>query len=119
MMVSESGQKTVTDYEIVEHLGKKMSIALLAPQTGRTHQLRVHMAYLCTPIIGDFKYGEGEDLDCDCLCLHAYTVKAPGIPKNIKCDFPPHIKKTLSALGINEKELKESLKKRIASFSKA
>lgn len=118
MIVSESGQKTVTDYEIVEHLGKKMSIALLSPQTGRTHQLRVHMAYLGTPIIGDFKYGDGEYMNCDQLCLHAYTAKAPELPKNIVCSFPPHIEKALSELGIDEKELKESLRKRIASFSK-
>ncbi len=119
MIVSESGKKTVTDYDIIEHLGKRVSVALLAPQTGRTHQLRVHMAYLGTPIIGDFKYGEGEYLNCDCLCLHAYTAKAPGIPKNIRCSFPPHMKKALSELGINEKELTEVLRKRIDAFSKA
>lgn len=48
----------------------------LAPQTGRTHQLRVHMAYLGTPIVGDDFYGEASPLLAR-HALHAATLAFP------------------------------------------
>lgn len=118
MIVSEKGKKTITDFEVIEHLGKKVSIVLLSPQTGRTHQLRVHMAYLGTPIVGDYKYGEGEFLDCDTLCLHAYTASLPGMRKKPQCDLPPHMEKVVNELGFSQKELANTIQKRIQFFSR-
>ena len=56
--VSESGRKAVTKYEV---LGRRQGISLvkLMPGTGRTHQLRVHLASLGHPILGDPTYGGG------------------------------------------------------------
>ena len=48
----------------------------LAPLTGRTHQLRVHMAWLGHPILGDNLYAPGDALAAsDRLCLHAETLE--------------------------------------------
>ena len=70
--VSEKeGRQSVTDYKLVKSYGK-YSLLLLRPRTGRTHQIRVHLKYLGTPILGDSLYGQ-EDLHFRniSLMLHA------------------------------------------------
>src|SRR5690606_7353331 len=50
MQVDESGKRAVTEYKVVEMLARKFSVLELSPLTGRTHQLRVHMAEIGCPI---------------------------------------------------------------------
>ena len=53
------GQTAVTEYRTVRTSPDgKYALVILRPRTGRTHQLRVHMAYLGCPLLGDFLYGE-------------------------------------------------------------
>lgn len=72
---SQSGQKAITHYKVLE---KKKGYALieLHPETGRTHQLRVHLAELGHPILGDLLYGRDITFpkEIDRLCLHAYRL---------------------------------------------
>ncbi len=53
--VEEDGKRAVTRYKTIESLAGKLSLVELEPITGRTHQLRVHMAELGCPILGDGK----------------------------------------------------------------
>jgi 23S rRNA pseudouridine1911/1915/1917 synthase len=66
--VGPNGKPAVTRYKVVQH-NSQVSMVELLPQTGRTHQLRVHMAEVGHPIIGDPLYGSGSYGDR--LYLHA------------------------------------------------
>ncbi len=68
--VDSKGKSAITRYEVVAS-DKKYSLVKLQPQTGRTHQLRVHMAYLNTPILGDKVYGKPSKR----LYLHANSLE--------------------------------------------
>lgn len=57
---SEDGQRAITDYQVLDMAAQKASFVALRPITGRTHQLRAHMALIGTPIVGDGKYGGAE-----------------------------------------------------------
>ncbi len=58
--VSEMGQSAITDFQVIENAGRRAAWVALKPLTGRTHQLRVHMATIGHPIVGDGKYGGAE-----------------------------------------------------------
>ncbi len=68
---SDSAQEAVTFYRVLNRSQDTTFVALF-PQTGRTHQLRVHMAYLRHPILGDEKYGKKETFPR--LALHAQSI---------------------------------------------
>ena len=68
--VDASGKSAQTKYRVIKS-NDKHSLIELQPLTGRTHQLRVHMAYLGTPIHGDRVYGKASDR----LYLHAASLE--------------------------------------------
>lgn len=55
-LVRADGKPSVTHYEVIEEREQR-SLVRLRLETGRTHQIRVHMAYLGCPVCGDFLYG--------------------------------------------------------------
>jgi RluA family pseudouridine synthase len=60
MKVSEEGQPSITDYEVLGHADGYSFVAFM-PRTGRTHQIRVHAAHIGCPLVGDAAYGvEGD-----------------------------------------------------------
>ena len=68
----DKGKSAITVYRVVRRFGDKATLVSLFPQSGRTHQLRVHMAYLKHPILGDDKYGEVQSFSR--LALHAQSL---------------------------------------------
>ena len=68
---TDSAQEAVTYYRVIKCV-RGITFVALFPQTGRTHQLRVHMAYLKHPILGDEKYGKKETFPR--LALHAQAI---------------------------------------------
>lgn len=79
--VDARGKSAQTYYEIID-ANDKLSLVRLKPTTGRTHQLRVHMAYLGTPIRGDIVYGKKADR----LYLHAEQLEIT-IPEGQRMTF--------------------------------
>lgn len=67
--VDPKGKDALTSYRVIATDGTR-SLVELQPKTGRTHQLRVHMAYIGTPIVGDRVYGKPDDR----LMLHAHSL---------------------------------------------
>lgn len=79
--VDPKGKSATTIYKVLSSNGKK-SLVELSPVTGRTHQLRVHMAYIGTPIHGDPVYGKPADR----LMLHAHKLELT-LPSGSKKEF--------------------------------
>lgn len=78
--VHREGQTAKTTLKLLESFGA-VSLVAAKPITGRTHQLRVHLAYIEHPIAGDSKYGvEGlnkqlKSINMNRLCLHAHELR--------------------------------------------
>ena len=71
----EIGKPAITDYRVVRYDGNTTRVRLM-PQTGRSHQLRVHMLELGHPILGDQIYAEGADRDAHPrMMLHAESLR--------------------------------------------
>ena len=97
-------QKAVTEYETLDHAGRKFSWLALHPHTGRTHQLRVHCAALGNAILGDEAYGGDTDLTTltPKLHLHARALTLPhpaGGVLSVAAPLPPHMEETFRQLG--------------------
>jgi 23S rRNA pseudouridine1911/1915/1917 synthase len=67
----DAAKDSVTRYRVIKR-GKGVTLIALYPRTGRTHQLRVHMAFIKHPILGDDKYGKKGNYPR--LALHAQTI---------------------------------------------
>ncbi|MFC4404648.1 RluA family pseudouridine synthase [Gracilibacillus xinjiangensis] len=79
MDVVDNGKPAITHFEVLERLHSKYTLIKCVLDTGRTHQIRVHMKYIGFPIVGDPKYGQRKSIDVDGQALHAYrlTFKHP------------------------------------------
>lgn len=106
----DDGQTALTRFETVEVAHKRAAWLSLEPETGRTHQLRVHCAAIGCPILGDRKYGgpdavlPGADLPKQ-LHLHARRIRLPHPRKGmleITAELPPHMVQTFGYLGFNQ-----------------
>jgi len=106
--VFDAGRPSRTRYEVIERAGNRAAFVALRPHSGRTHQLRVHMAAIGHPIVGDGKYG-GTDAFLTGrisrkLHLHARRLRLPhpdGRMLDVTADPPGHFSASLEALGFS------------------
>lgn len=105
---AEGAKPAVTDYAVIEEAGRDYAWVAAKPVTGRTHQIRVHLASLGTPIVGDFKYGgaaaRGLGEIEDRLHLHARFIDIAhpdGGRLRVTAPLPGHMLKTWRLLGFD------------------
>lgn len=113
----ENGAAAKTRYRVVDSAGQRASWVELEPMTGRTHQLRVHMAAIGHPIVGDGKYG-GQDAFLTGavsrkMHLHARrliitepkagegSAKNGGGKLDVTAELPPHFAMSMEVLGFD------------------
>jgi 23S rRNA pseudouridine955/2504/2580 synthase len=108
MHVHDSGLPSKTRYRVIERAGNSAAWVELQPLTGRTHQLRVHMAAIGHPIVGDGKYGgKGAFLTGTIsrkLHLHSRRLRIDhpdGGQLDVTSDLPEHFAASLDALGFD------------------
>jgi len=110
MYVDEKeGSPARTRYRVIERAGNRACWVELQPYTGRTHQLRVHMAAIGHPIVGDGKYGGPEafltgDISRK-MHLHARRLKVDhpdGGAIDVVAELPRHFTDSLRVLGFEE-----------------
>ncbi len=113
MRIAKHGDKdamhAVTYYAVVETAAQRLSWLSLKPVTGRTHQLRAHLAHIGHPIVGDPKYFNIENWQLpggmqDKLHLLARRIAVPhprGGIIDISAPLPPHMQQSWNLLGFD------------------
>lgn len=72
--VVDSGKNAVTHFQVIERFGGEFTLVECRLETGRTHQIRVHMNYIGYPLAGDPKYGPKKTIDFNGQVLHAGVI---------------------------------------------
>jgi len=103
MAIVPDGRRAVTHYEVIAHYPGYTHIRCKL-ETGRTHQIRVHMASLGHPIAGDQVYGPAKSkYDLQGQCLHARTLTflhpSDGQPRLVESELPAYFTDFLHKLG--------------------
>ncbi|MCC5987522.1 MAG: RluA family pseudouridine synthase [Pararhodobacter sp.] len=121
---TEGAKNAITDYAIIERLGSRAAWVALSPVTGRTHQLRAHMAEIGHPIVGDGKYGGsgqenpgtgwGAQLGGEIsrkLHLHARSIQlehpVTGQMLTLSAPLPAHMARSWATFGWRESDAPE------------
>ena len=101
-VTNKNGREAVTHWEVVARYRGYTHVRCRL-ETGRTHQIRVHMAYLGHPILGDTVYGhKAKELGMDTQCLHAKELRfvhpRTGAEITVECPLPDDFRAVLEKL---------------------
>ena len=104
----ENGQSAKSRYRVIERAGNTCAWVELQPYTGRTHQLRVHMAAIGHPIVGDGKYGGKDAFLTGTISrkmhLHARRIRIDhpkGEALDVTANLPQHMAESFEDLGFD------------------
>ena len=104
----ENGLPARTRYRLIDRAGNRAAWVELQPLTGRTHQLRAHMAAIGHPIVGDAKYGGADAFLTGGISrklhLHARRLKIDGLDGkaiDYTAELPAHFTESLATLGFD------------------
>lgn len=113
LQTEEGAVHAVTQYVVLSEAAGKASWVALRPVTGRTHQLRFHMAEMGHAIAGDPKYKCDRPTPNDlnsALMLHARALRLPhpsGGELNVTAQLPGHMKHVFNLMGFDEREARD------------
>jgi len=107
----EGASHAVTYYAVVDTAAQQLAWLSLKPVTGRTHQLRAHMAHIGHPIVGDPKYFSKENWELpggmqNRLHLLARRLVVPhprGGTIDVTAPLPPHMRQSWNLIGLDDK----------------
>ncbi len=104
MAVVRSGRQASTDYQVLERFAEH-TLVEVRPQTGRTHQIRVHLAFIGHPVVGDKVYGyRRQRLRLGRQFLHAQTLRfrlpSTGEVVEFHSPLPPDLHQVLAGLRV-------------------
>jgi 23S rRNA pseudouridine1911/1915/1917 synthase len=101
-VTAENSREAVTHYSVIENYGNYTHLRLRL-ETGRTHQIRVHMAYIGHPVAGDDVYGNGKPVSLGGQCLHAkhigFTHPITGEWLEFESELPEYFTKFLHSMN--------------------
>lgn len=102
MAVDKGGKEAVTHFKVLERFNK-YTLLELKIDTGRTHQIRVHMSYIGFPVVGDLVYSNGKnDFNVKGQMLHAkkleFTHPTTGKKMKLEAELPEYFKEIISIL---------------------
>ena len=102
-VTSKNSKNAVTYYKVIKFY-EKYSYVKFSLETGRTHQIRVHMSHMGYPLAGDYLYGAKNDPDFLCgQCLHAMKIKfkhpVTGEMLEFSSELPEYFKKFVSIIS--------------------
>lgn len=102
IVADEKGRQATSEYRVIESFAQH-TLFEVHPLTGRTHQIRLHLAFLGCPIVGDTLYGRRHSsLPLDRHFLHAarLAIRLPGEeqPRTFESPLPPDLQSVLDSL---------------------
>jgi tRNA pseudouridine32 synthase/23S rRNA pseudouridine746 synthase/23S rRNA pseudouridine1911/1915/1917 synthase len=103
MAIAEDGQHAVTDWRVLGRSDSGLCWIECHPRTGRTHQIRVHLASLGAPLLGDAQYGDAALEKPLTLHLHSRAIMLPLYASrpavSVTAEPPKHMQDALQACG--------------------
>lgn len=110
--VDDAGQHASTRIEVLASAGG-LSLVEARPQTGRMHQIRVHLAHVGHPIVGDALYGAEREFAANHVALHAFLLSLP-LPGGGRCfvaaDVPAALRELTAGMMPSPKAALQALK---------
>lgn len=103
MAVVENGRRAVTHFRVLYRFSS-VTVLALELETGRTHQIRVHMAHIHHPVVGDQVYSSGKNvLGMEGQALHGWRLQlthpSTGEPMSFEAPLPEDMRRALKRLG--------------------